>query len=65
MKHHVTDRFEGGLAWASCTCGWESRKLDSYHSFQHTQSAQDGFTHLRQMEALQREQERRQARGEA
>jgi hypothetical protein len=45
LAHKVTHHHERGLMWSSCECGWESRKLDSYHNFQLTQSKRDGEDH--------------------
>ena len=50
--HKPTTHFEGGQAWASCRCGWESRKYDAYHDYQMTQASKDGWAHQRQQESL-------------
>lgn len=44
--HLVEHKHECGLMWAECSCGWRSRKLDSYHSLQATESARMGRNHV-------------------
>jgi hypothetical protein len=45
-RHKTKHHFEGGKAWSSCSCGWESEKLDSYHSYQMTESMRAGEKHV-------------------
>lgn len=49
-RHKTEHNNEGGHMWSSCSCGWESRKLDCYHSYQVTESRQAGDQHVNYME---------------
>jgi hypothetical protein len=45
-KHQVKHHDERGLMWSSCSCGWQSRKLDSYYNYQVTESRMAGAQHV-------------------
>jgi hypothetical protein len=47
QEHRVEHHHVNGLMWSSCSCGWESRKRDSWDNWQATQSRQDGENHQR------------------
>jgi hypothetical protein len=44
--HKITRHHKSGLMWASCECGWESQKLDSYCDTQSSQTMQSAWNHV-------------------